>query len=598
MSVFKRTAAVALAASAVLFVGCGKKAASEGTPSKSGSMSRSETLVVGGWAWADPSSFNPFNDSPSWPATGNVNLVYESLFGFDMLTGKNEPILGKEYTKNDSTILVTVNDQAKWSDNTPVTNDDVIATFYFNKKYGSLYAGAWEYMDTLYSNEAGQLVFSLGGKIYNPLMVEDAISSTPILSKTFLAKLEADAQATITDAKPSDDDEYKGKVFSAIQAVVLDTGVITSGPYSIKSYSPEKIVLERRDAYWGNAAMYGGKLPAPKFIIHPIYKGNDKYSLAIQQGDMDVSSCFMPEIASKLNSGVGVWMNEKPYQIAASIASLIPNCEKPFLKDASFRKAMAAAIDYDKIRRIAMKEQAPDLKPGLVIPGLTEEKYYNDADAKQYGTLFDTTKARAILKEAGFTWGADGMIAKDGKAVPEFKVTCPAGYTDWEDAIKVAVEGMRSVGIPAREDFCEEGAFWDNMPMGMFDVIMYNPSDVPSTSQPFGRFNTYMSSAQYAPIGTAVWENVGRYKNPKADSMLQAFPKLKDEAQIVKAYRDLNVLFMQELPSIPVTLRPWQFYEFSTKHWDNFPTKANPYAAPQGLQVAAGVKALWQIKAK
>jgi peptide/nickel transport system substrate-binding protein len=41
--------------------------------------------------------------------------------------------------------------------------------------------------------------------------------------------------------------------------------------------------------------------------------------------------------------------------------------------------------------------------------------------------------------------------------------------------------------------------------------------------------------------------------------------------------------------------RPWLFYQFSTKHWSNFPTEQNPYAAPQCLMVGAGVEALWGI---
>jgi peptide/nickel transport system substrate-binding protein len=54
---------------------------------------------------------------------------------------------------------------------------------------------------------------------------------------------------------------------------------------------------------------------------------------------------------------------------------------------------------------------------------------------------------------------------------------------------------------------------------------------------------------------------------------------------------------MEEMPIIPLMYRPWLFYQFSTKHWSNFPTESNPYAPPQCLMVGAGITALWGIKA-
>ncbi len=43
---------------------------------------RSQTLYVGGFDWAQPSSFNPLAGDPNWPLDGNVKLVYAALFAF------------------------------------------------------------------------------------------------------------------------------------------------------------------------------------------------------------------------------------------------------------------------------------------------------------------------------------------------------------------------------------------------------------------------------------------------------------------------------------------------------------------------------------
>ena len=57
------------------------------------SFPREKTLYLAGFIWSPPSSFNPINDDPSYPMTGDVFLVYEPLFGFNMLTGGLEGIL-------------------------------------------------------------------------------------------------------------------------------------------------------------------------------------------------------------------------------------------------------------------------------------------------------------------------------------------------------------------------------------------------------------------------------------------------------------------------------------------------------------------------
>ena len=100
-----------------------------------------------------------------------------------------------------------------------------------------------------------------------------------------------------------------------------------------------------------------------------------------------------------------------------------------------------------------------------------------------------------------------------------------------------------------------------------------------------------------------MWENQGRYNNPdskdynpKVDKLLRLIPTLTDKEEIVKAYRELNVIFMQEQPALPLVYRPEEFYNFSIKNWTNFATEKNPYAAPQLPCFGTGRNMLWEIK--
>jgi peptide/nickel transport system substrate-binding protein len=98
-------------------------------------------------------------------------------------------------------------------------------------------------------------------------------------------------------------------------------------------------------------------------------------------------------------------------------------------------------------------------------------------------------------------------------------------------------------------------------------------------------------------------ENQGRYNqpgsksyNPKVDSLLKVIPVTSDTAALKKAYAELNDIFLDDQPAIPLVYLPEQFYQFSTRNWTGWPTEKNPTAPPQLPWVSAGTKTLWQLK--
>jgi peptide/nickel transport system substrate-binding protein len=113
-----------------------------------------------------------------------------------------------------------------------------------------------------------------------------------------------------------------------------------------------------------------------------------------------------------------------------------------------------------------------------------------------------------------------------------------------------------------------------------------------------------MSSRNWAPVGSnKMNENQGRYNNPKSstynprvDDLLKLIPTLSDQAAQKAAYTELNTIFMQDQPALPLCLLPEQFYEFSTKHWTGWQNEKNPIAPPLLPWIGAATKALWQLK--
>ena len=89
----------------VVLLGCTKKEADPEAfdPAK---LPREKTLYISGFQWGAPSSFNPLAITPAWPITGNINLVYQALFGYDLLSGEIKPIIGKSYRLQDKVLQI------------------------------------------------------------------------------------------------------------------------------------------------------------------------------------------------------------------------------------------------------------------------------------------------------------------------------------------------------------------------------------------------------------------------------------------------------------------------------------------------------------
>lgn len=578
---------------------------------KSGSVStdgfpREKTLYLAGFQWGDPNTFNPISDWPAFPVGGNYNLMYEPLVVFNSITGKMEALLATAPEQTDDAIIVKMNPKARWSDGTPLTSDDVRFTFEIGKRFTGAPTGyVWDFISDIVVDTVAEAAADGEAKIErvsfminkkgrnNPLVVMDILQNIRIVPKHSVGALL----------------EQVGGELSELQKLKFDSLPVVSGPYNLLSYSNEKIILKRRDDYWGAAAMFNDKLPKPVYIIHPIYKSNDHFSIALQQGNLDVSATFIPRIWMKSKDGVATWYKKEPYFVPATIPMLQINCTRYPLSDKNIRRAMACAINYQDVRELAVSGYSPPILSGLILPFGMEQTYCSAEDVQKFGVTFDPERAKKIMKEAGYTsvFDAEGKLdhvtnAK-GEKVPTMYIKSPAGWSDWESMVQIAVKGMRAAGIDVREGFIDAGLYWQCMPIGDFDLVMQKPVPTVTPSKPWSRFDAVMSSRNWKPEGEKMNENQGRYNNPndkgynaEVDNLLKLIPTLTDEAEKVKAYRRLNIIFMEDMPALPLAYLPEQFYEFSTKNWTNFPTEENPYAPPQCLCYGAGTKSLWQIK--
>lgn len=594
-----------LAALGAVLAGCGRSRRAGGEED----FPRGATFYMGGPQWGEPSSFNPLASSPDWPVKTPCTLLYQSALLYNPETGQLAPLLAKSYRQLPGAIELTIDERARFSDGMPVTADDIKYSLDLGKRYqGTPQGPLWAYLKEVAigaaegvlagdpssaARDPNKVTIVLNPEDNNPLVVLEGLQDLRMLPRHVIEPLLQSVGNDLTE-------------FLKLR---FDTNPVVSGPYTLHSYSSEKIALVRRDDYWGNVAFHDGQLPAPKFIVHPVYKSNDHYSVALQQGRLDSSSAFMPRIWLKKKKGVRSWFDEAPFFLATSVPMMFINVGHAPLDDVALRRAMALSINYDDIRELAVSGYSEPLRPGLILPFGHEARYFSKADADRYGaSRYDPDAARKLLLEAGYqpSFDRDGALLetrdKSGNKVPTVYIKSPTGWTDWEAIVRIVVRSMRAVGIDARERFVDAAVFWQATSTGDFDLIMKTPKPPPSPSQPWSRMESVLTSKGWVPQGEKMYKNEGRFNSPKQagyipriDELLRSIPTLPEGPELVAAYRELNVLFMQNQPTLPLVYRANAFYQINTKHWSGFPFADNPYLPPAQIGEQLGTDALWHL---
>jgi len=599
---FKRagTPLVALFMSVTLFAGCQSvqppsvsepqgtvdtpttTAQNEPAPQTNKETPRNETLYINGLQWGPPTNFNLLSGNPAFPVNyGNSReLVYETLFMVNQLDGGLEPLLGKSYEWTDETTLrIQLNADAKWSDGTAFTADDVVYTYELGKKYDINWSSFWTYISEVKADGAQAVEIKLNPDNPNKLTVLDSIELIPMLPKHIWEEIE----------KKNNND------LTAIRKEVNDNPVGT-GAYKLHFYNDQKITIVRDDNYWGQKLF--GKLPAPKYITHVIYKDNAAGDLAFKSGQVDVSQQFIPQVWKMWEGGAAVktYLKDAPYYLPGSMPSIFFNLSKAGLDNADVRRAIAMSINYDKISELAMSGYSAPMQPSLTLNSDAESKYIDQDAIKSLQWTMDIEGANALLDKIGATKGKDGIRVLNGTRLGPFEVECPYGWSDWNAALEIVAQSAKAIGIEIRTKFPESPVWTNDLQTGKFDIIMNTPAGGVSPSQPWNRAMTIMYSKGVAPMGEMAFWNWGRYQNDRADAIIEEIPSVSDEAKLKSLYTELNTIWLKDIPSIPLMYRPWVFDTVNESVWKGFPTEGDGTNIPPQISMdGAGIKALYQI---
>ena len=568
-------------------------------------LPRNETLYFNGLQWSAVVGWNPYSSSMNNALAVTAKdaarvVMFETLYLYDMLDGLSYPLLADgDPVWNDAHTEVTVKIKtaAHWSDGTPLTADDVVYTWDTNLKYATSAGNNFkDYVDSVTVVDPQTVLVKSklddSGKSVNPLMIQAFLDGVYICQKAWTQTLEARSNndATTLLADPAED-------------------AVFSGPYHKFFSDDTKVVLIRDDNYWGQDASMWGKLPAPKYLAHPIFKDNAAGSVALAQGEVDISQQFNSNVQVLwLNYGlpISTYLPDAPYGIGATLPTAYYNLKSNGLDQVAIRKAIAIAVDYPTIIANAMTNQSAtfDQVPrSLMNPTPGEQALYDhDAVKALQWAGNDIEGAKKLLDDAGVKdTNGDGNREWNGKEL-HYVATCPNGWSDWQAAIEVVAAAGKKIGIDITTNYPEWGVYQTvvtksdtPLPEG-YDIFMMW-TDGAGPTQPWGRIRHLLSSEF---VGQTVnWNgNWGQYSNPDVDALIKAIPGETDPAKLKEDYTKLVEIYLTDVPSFTLMYRPDLFHTVNESVWTGYPHQddgSNPPIPPMICTDGWSIACLYNI---
>ena len=565
-------------------------------------LPRNETLYFAGQQWGSVNGWNPLSDdmnnamAVTQAAGGSRTIMFETLYMYNMLDGSLKPMIADgDYVWNDAhtEITVKIKPAAKWSDGTPITAQDVAYTFDTNVKLGNAKGNGYKpYVDSVTAVDDKTVLIKAkltdAGVAVNPLQLICFLEECYVVQKAWIQTLEARCNNDPAAMKKDPGDD-----------------VVWSGPYTKYYADDQKVVLIRDDNYWGQDASMWGKLPVPKYIAHAIYADNPATETAFKAGQIDVNQQFIANIQDlwlKDNLPISTYMDKAPWGICVNMPTCWFNLDIPALQNATLRKAIAMAVDYDAINQNAMTGQSPtfaDVPRSCMNPTPGEQATFDhDAVKDLQWTGKDIDGAKKLLDDAGIKdTDGDGIRELNGEKL-SFNCCCPNGWTDWMAAMEIVAAAGKAIGIDLTTEFPEWSVYQTVVTAAKqtdYDLFMMW-TDSATPAEPWGRIRMLMSSEFNGVEGN--WSgNWGHYSNPAIDQMIKKIPSTTDAATLKDLYTEAVKIYLTDVPSFSLMYRPDKFHAVTESVWTNFPdSEDGRNIPPSDCTDGYGIAALYDVQ--
>jgi peptide/nickel transport system substrate-binding protein len=372
-----------------------------------------------------------------------------------------------------------------WSDGVPVTADDVLYSFELMKQLGSTYQG-----------------YDTGGM---PALFQSVEVVTPLLLRVTLAQAvnpEWFELSGLSQLYALPRHAWGRYSLDEQRSLQTDPGFLSvvDGPFRLTEFDSG-----RYEAFAPNPS-FAGQQPEMARLVIDFLQGTSPLE-ALRAGELDVANLpFNVYDAALAIPGLSL-VHLAPQSGYNSLVVNMRNADAPFLADPRVRQAMADAIDEDEIIHLAFHDSTVHARSP--VPPVPATFLSEDAKAGRFPVGYDPARARALLTEAGFAPGPDGIMARDGVRL------------EWTNLLSDSAPDLLVLWQVVQANFAAAGIRM-NIRLMQFNQIIALMNREPSgwqTASIGWSFPNYPD--MQTNYGTGAGENYGHFSDPETDALLK-----------------------------------------------------------------------------
>jgi microcin C transport system substrate-binding protein len=492
------------------------------------------------------------------------DMIYQTLMenSSDEAFSEYGSIAATMQTPEDrSWVVFELRPEAKWDDGQPITAEDVVWTFNTLIEKGEPHFRA--YYANVKKAEAEnphrvKFTFSIAGNRELPLIM----GQLAVLPKHY----------------------WEGKTFDTL---TLEPPV-GSGPYRIKTVrAGQHIVLERCKDWWAKDLPINRGRYNFDTISFDMYRDPTVMFQALFSGQYDfraenIAKAWATEYKQKPVEQGLIKKEEIPNSVPVGMQAFVFNTRKPVFADAKTREALAYAFDFEwSNKEVAFSaytrthsyfDNSELASSGL--PQGRELEILNAFRGKVPDELFtkpfvvpstdgsgnardNLTRARELLKEAGWKPGAGGKLERDGKPLAFEFLADSEVFDRW---IAPFVLNLKKLGVDVQRRVVDNAQYIKRLQDFDFDMIVHTFGE---SLSPGNEQRGFWGSERADQKGSP---NVIGVKNPVVDDLVKQLVVAKDREELIAVTHALDRVLLWNYYVIP----NWHISAWRVAYWDKF----------------------------
>ena len=461
------------------------------------------------------------------------------------------------------TVTFHINPRARFSDNSPITAEDVVFSFHTLRDKGvPMYRAYYRDVTSTETPAPDTVVFHLGESANRELPL--ILGELPVLSKTW----------------------WENRDFTKTSFDVP----VSSGPYLIEKIIPNRTMVYRRNpAYWGADLNVNRGFYNFDEIRYDVYRDSTVAVEAFKAGLIDIrleneAKKWHTLSESDFVKDGRIVARAFKHGMPSGMQGFVFNLRRPIFQDIRVRKALAMAFDFDWTNRNLFYGsyartasyfensflKAPPLPDEAELALLTPFK--DNLPAETLTTPYappgagrpvrkNLSEAFALLNQAG--WQADNRgVLRDKRGNPfKFEILLDSsGGAVWERVVLPYIDRLKRLGITATVRTVDTIQYKNRLDKYDYDmmVMVWGQSFSPGNEQRY-----YWGSDAAKTEGS--W-NFSGIQNPAVDAVIEKIISASSQAEHLTAVHALDRILLHSHLVVP----HWHIPKNRYLYWDKF----------------------------